>query len=408
MSTRSSSTFARRAGSLFMALLLFAGCATTPQGRRLPTPPLMQAEEEVPEELLLDVGIVPLDPGHIRAGGRDPDPTSPQIRAAESHFIAFHLKETMQRTAHWGAVRVVPENMETSDLIIRGRIFRSTGERLHVGFMAQDATGRVWLDREYHVEVDGRDYLAAASENREPFQTIYTRFANELARILMTLTPEQRKTIRATAQMRFAAEFAPDAFGDYVVRERQIYRIVRLPADDDPMMERLMRIRDRENMFIDTLDEYYEAFYRRMQPEYENWRRYSQTELEALAQVRRSSMGRIAGGLVLIAAAVALEMAGVENTASLRDVLILSGGMVVIDGVNISQQSDMHRAGIEELSQSFSADVENVVVDFEGRRVELTGTAQEQFEQWREILRELWEEETGFGPGGDAGAAGIL
>lgn len=392
-----------RAGSLLMAVLLLAGCATTPGGRRLPTQPLMQAQEEIPEAQLLDVGIVPLDPGHIRAGGRDPDPTSPPIRAAESHYIAYHLKETMQSTAHWGAVRVVPENMESSDLIIRGRIFRSTGERLHVGFMAQDATGRVWLEREYHVEIDGNNYLEAARKNEEPFQTIYTRFANDLARFKMSLTPEQIASIRRTAQIRFAAEFAPDAFSDYVVREGRIYRVVRLPAEDDPMMERLMRIRDRENMFIDTLDEYYEGFYRRMQPEYENWRRFSQTELEALAQVRRSSMGRIAGGLVLIAAAVALEMAGVENTASLRDVLILSGGMVVIDGVNISQQSEMHRAGIEELSQSFSADMETVVVDFEGKKVELTGTAQEQYRQWRELLQQIWDEETGFAPGAGAG-----
>ena len=50
----------------------------------------------------------------------------------------------------------------------------------------------------------------------------------------------------------------------------------RLPADDDPQMQRVDMIREREEMFVDTLNQYYEGFYMRMWEPYENWRRQQQ------------------------------------------------------------------------------------------------------------------------------------
>ena len=40
--------------------------------------------------------------------------------------------------------------------------------------------------------------------------------------------------------------------------------------------------------------------------------------------------------------------------------------------------------------------MEPVVLDFEGKKVELTGTAEKQYAQWRELLRRIYEAETGF------------
>ena len=89
------------------------------------------------------------------------------------------------------------------------------------------------------------------------------------------------------------------------------------------MIDRLMQVRDREYMYIDTLDKYYENFYWRMRPQYDEWRKFNQTELEALHEVNRKSATRIAGGVALIAAAIALEIAGVSSSPTLRDVMVL-------------------------------------------------------------------------------------
>ena len=39
------------------------------------------------------------------------------------------------------------------------------------------------------------------------------------------------------------------------------------------MMDRLLKIREREYMYVDTLNQQYEEFYDEMWPPYENWRK---------------------------------------------------------------------------------------------------------------------------------------
>ena len=37
-----------------------------------------------------------------------------------------------------------------------------------------------------------------------------------------------------------------------------------------------------------------------------------------------------------------------------------------------------------------------VVMEFQGKKYELTGSAEEQFKRWRELLRKIYRAETGF------------
>jgi hypothetical protein len=39
-----------------------------------------------------------------------------------------------------------------------------------------------------------------------------------------------------------------------------------------------------------------------------------------------------------------------------------------------------------------------IVIEFEGKKYELSGTAEEQYKRWRELLREIYYSETGFAP----------
>jgi hypothetical protein len=197
--------------------------------------------------------------------------------------------------------------------------------------------------------------------------------------------------------LRFAADFAPEGFGDYLSRDKKDrVTIDRLPADDDPMMERMLKIRDRDYMFVDTLNEYYEGFYNEMWPAYENWRKANRTEQAALREIRRQAFMRKAAGALLLALAVALDVGDVQNTDALQNIMIFTGGAVIIDGINVSKEAEIHRAAIEELSESFGSEMEPVVMEFEGKEYELTGSAEEQYKRWRELLREIYYTETGF------------
>ena len=61
-----------------------------------------------------------------------------------------------------------------------------------------------------------------------------------------------------------------------------------------------------------------------------------------------------------------------------------------------SEQAEIHNEAIRELGDSLEAEVSPMVVEVQGRTVELTGSIEEQYQQWRKLLREIYVNETGF------------
>jgi hypothetical protein len=375
--------------------LCILGCATIKVG---PTP-MLQASQEIPEDQLLDVGIVvfssePMTPEEARKEG-----TNPEIRKAEQNFIPYHLKNTLQQSSQWGTVRVLPGETESADLLIKGRIIKSTGETLEVRIEARDATGRVWLDKTYEAEATSASYSSLEMGEKDAFQDLYNRVANDLAEQRMKLSPQEAQAIRTVAQLRFANRFAPEVYNGYLKRgPNDLLTVNRLPAQGDPMMGRLLKIRDRELLFVDTLNQQYEGFYARMWPSYENWRRSALDEQKARDKIERDALIREVGGALLLAGAIALG-------AARRDMMPMAvgmgviGGQVIYNGYNLSKQTEMHSESIRELSETFGSEMKPILVEFEGQTYELTGPAEEQFKRWRELLREIYRTETGFDEG---------
>jgi len=213
------------------------------------------------------------------------------------------------------------------------------------------------------------------------------------------LTPEEINKIRTIAKLKFAEDFAPHAFGGYLEKgKNNKASIKRLPADDDPMMARLLKIREREYMYVDTLNEQYDAFYNEMWPSYENWRQLNMSERKAMREIKRRALTRQLIGALLIAGAIAAGSSDSSAGAAVQTGMIIVGGMVIVEGFNISKEAEIHEAAIQELSESFGGEMKPVVMEFEGKQYELTGSAEEQFKQWRELLRKIYYAETGFEP----------
>ena len=67
--------------------------------------------------------------------------------------------------------------------------------------------------------------------------------------------------------------------------------------------------------------------------------------------------------------------------------------------IQASQQAEedmeIHKAALEELGDSLTEDLKVTVVQVEGETVELRGSAEAKFKQWREILKEIHEHEVG-------------
>ena len=377
-------------------LIFFTGCATHHAQKVEPTP-IMQAETEIPEDQLMDVGVLVFESKELDEETAKEEGTNPDIRKAEIHFIPYHLKNTLNQSSHWGAVRVLPAEANSVDLLVAGEIIESNGEHLVVKVTVTDATGKKWLTRTYEQEAGDFQYSNTAVGKKDAFQNIYNTIANDMSKYKQKLSPEDIKKIRTVSKLKFARDFAPEAFGDYLKESRKKnLTINRLPADEDPMMDRLMRVREREYMYVDTLNEHYELFYNEMWPSYEEWRKLSLEEQKAIRKIKREARMRQIVGALLLIGAIAMSQGDSNNTAAIQAGMVVAGGQVIIDGFNISREAEIHSAAIEELSESFGNEMKPVVMDFEGKQYELSGSAEEQFKHWRELLRKIYRAETGF------------
>ena len=381
-----------------LILILSNGCATYYAKKVGPTD-IMKAQEEILEHQLLDVGIQVFESDKITERQAKEEHTSPEVRKAESHFIPYHLKNTLQQSNYWGAVRVLPTETESIDVLVKGKILESNGENLAVQIDVVDATGRSWFSKKYKSQATSEFYSGNLMGKKDAYQDLYNAISNDMVQYFKRLPPEKIKKIRTVSKLKFAEDFAPSTYSGYLDKDKKnIITVNRLPADEDSIMIRLLKIRERENMYIDTLNGYYEEYYSEMWSSYENWRKLNYEEIKAIKKIKRDgTIRKIVGGL-LLAGAIALSAGDANNTGALQMGMILVGGQVIIQGFNITKEAEIHSAAIKELSESFGSEMRPVVMEFEGQQYELTGSAEEQFKHWRELLQQIYITETGFDP----------
>ncbi|MGB0956196.1 MAG: hypothetical protein ACPGZP_09385, partial [Panacagrimonas sp.] len=68
-------------------------------------------------------------------------------------------------------------------------------------------------------------------------------------------------------------------------------------------------------------------------------------------------------------------------------------------GFDKGKEAEIHAEALKELGASLEADLEPQTVELEGKTVTLTGSAEAQYTQWRALLKQIYEEETGLGAG---------
>lgn len=382
---------------LSVAALGATGCVmheTRPQQRVK----AMQASTEIPEAQLLDVGVrlfeenLPKDEKVM-----EEQHIFPEVRKAEARFLPMQLRNTLEGTGQWGQVRVMPADAEALDVYVSGKILQSTGQMLRAEISVVDATGKQWFKREYAQLADTRSYKDQNGKPRDPFQNMYNTLANDMLVYRQQMATADLEKVRRVSELRFAAELAPYAFSNYMAADKKgVMQVVRLPADDDPMLQRMDRIRERDYALLDTINEHYSLFADNMSEPYTNWRRYSYSELEAKDEARRSAITRkllgaaaIVGGLVVGAEANTYAGQAAATGA------IFGGAYAVKSGFDKGAEVKLHSDSLKQLGESFQAEVQPMVVEVEGRTLQLKGTAEEQYTEWRRLLKELYENETG-------------
>ena len=163
--------------TLLLLALLLSGCVNQTV-KSTSVPPLAQPPQPIPDAQVLDVGVAILDPGIGEL--QDDDRVYPEIRRAEATFIARELTTTLEEVGAWGAVRVVPDTRQFTDLLVTGKILHSDGEHLEVAVTVTDARGIPWIEKTYEGVTSRYAYENRATADRDPFLLVYRQIANDM------------------------------------------------------------------------------------------------------------------------------------------------------------------------------------------------------------------------------------
>jgi hypothetical protein len=196
---------------------------------------------------------------------------------------------------------------------------------------------------------------------------------------------------------------SPLAYGEHLsLDEAGVVKIDRLPAENDPTVARLRQIRERDRFVVDTLNEHYANFYYGISIPYRNWRKVSRQESINYRQVKSSARMQTLIGVVVLAGSLAVDTQNSSSSrtrrtnAALQNLAISEGINRIIGGMQRGTEAEGHKAAIAELSDSFGAQAAPMVINVEGEERRLTGTAAAQYEDWRRLLKEIYQAETGF------------
>ncbi|MCH8174835.1 MAG: hypothetical protein IIC59_06590 [Proteobacteria bacterium] len=386
--------------NLFGLILLasFAGACATHTIKTTSYTPVIQDTQNIPEDLLLDVGIALFDPGIDEIKRSEEETVNHEIRIAESRYAPYLLAETLQRSGNWGIVRLMPNSASPMDVLLQGTILQSNGEVMSIRIEVADASGKEWYTKVYKEEISRFSYDPSERQKNDPFQVIYNNIANDLlAYRQRRISDADITNIRTISEMLFAKRFSPEAFSDYLTQDRRgNYQLVSLPAQTDPVLERIRDIRERDFMFIDTVQDYYATYVRQMRLPYDSWREQSYQETVELRELRNSARRRfIAGTAAVIGGLAAATTGGNYATQTGGAIVVGAGAYLIKSGFDKRAEAKIHMEALEELGQSLENEVAPRVINLEDRTITLTGSVEEQYSQWREILADLYAADIG-------------
>lgn len=368
-------------------VLLVSSCAQT-----IPEPPprplnlvgdvvLDQATQILDEEALLEIGVQIFSTQNKEADEYEiGDWVFDEIIQKETQFLPHLLKNTLVASNQWGAVRVIPESDPSLDLFVLGEIIQSDGRTLELDIRAIDSSGREWLNQVYADQSIQEEYPEStrftlddtfdANNFVDPFQDIYDRIANDLVSARSRLGEQALVELNLVTDLLYARDLSPASFADTLEEnDSGLLTLESLPAADDPMMARVADMKYRHHLFIDTVDEYYQTLYDDIQPAYVLWRRYSIDQISEVETSRQEANRSDYGGS--------------------------SGFLSLSQRYDRFKWSKIFEREFSDLAAGFNNELAPAFLELNSQVHGLTGTMEQQYREWRGILRRLFELENG-------------
>lgn len=355
---------------VFISVAMQFGCAAAPAEQPVdPVDSVVQPQWQSPQPLerasepalpLLDIGVVSFDPG---VADDDVSPLA-AVRRLEGQLLAAELREALQQSNQWGVVRLVPSASALTPVALQTLIVFSDGRDLILDVSARDAMGTLWFQQ----RIAHRSTLTDGSA--QPLDALFNVISNRLLDHWQSWKVAERRRFLDAAGLMYAQSLVPEAFSEMVTFSEEGWEVRRLPAEDDPMLARVTRVRNQEYLFCDTVDEQYTVLQDRVGSTYALWRQATLEQAVWLEEYERRASSRAA-------------------KSSDSEFSRMHAQYAAYRSFRIQEQA------LFELAEALDNESQPTVMQTADRVVSLEGTLASQYDTWRELLREIYLIEQG-------------
>jgi hypothetical protein len=305
----------------------------------------------------LDIGItissdIPLQSGTAMEGA---------FRETEAQLLGAKQRRVFENAGQWGVVRLYPQPSLIPQLMLDMVVLQSDGRQLRVHVMLTGVHGDTLLSDTYLDYASSEGVLSA--DNEDPFTDLFHRIHNDVA-TKVALMPESEDYLRQLSFLRYAQQLAPQAFEAYLSREGESWQLLRAPAEQDPMYQRISKLREYELLFVDTIDEQLTSALREIDTAYRLWLRASKEQLDWLE--KRRARGVNAEGLA-------------DDSAFARHQAVYAA----------YRSLKIHEQELFELVLDLESESRSTALEIEETVVTLEGTLEQQYREWREALAKI-------------------
>jgi hypothetical protein len=367
--------------------------------------------------VFLDVAVTAFDPGFITDSTgaidyqkMDEEGIWPQLRRSEAKLFAVEMKNGLERAQAFSTVRVVPSTNTTADVFVMGKILESDSEKVSMELTVVDATGEILGIKEFEHKVEEGFYRDQRNASLNSYQPLFDRGRVYVIHLLSRLSEAEKETIKNVALMRYARSYNPEAFDSYLTtridkkfgQQHYKFSLTGLPSQDDWQLQVIKDFRNQELLFVDRLQDNYDTFYAETQQAYSSWQKETLPEMIARRKARldRNKKAVLGAGLAVLAGVLASNSnnsgSGLGRGATTAGSILAGiGSAAVINGAfQSNEEMKVQSAIIEEKGQALDLTLSPTEMKFDDQVIELKGTATEQYLQWRQHLREMYQLES--------------
>jgi hypothetical protein len=335
----------------------------------------------------LDVIIPVFDPNIPK---KDKDDVWPEVRRAEANRFAWMMKQALEKSQAFGAVRVTPDDSGFGEIYVHGKILRANGEDIRLEITVNDIRGKkkTWIKRKkFKYRVQESFHKSPRTRGTDSYAPIFDMITQEIVKRLAKKKAKDLEKLPALTEMRFANMFGSEYFGQYLKVKNKSYKLAGLPDETDQVYAKIRSMRIQEQLFVDQLQPQYEDFSNRMNPHYLAWQEHA---LPIAKERRKQKKAAVLGTLLAVGGVVAGAASDNSTIQTVGIAAAVGGGLLAYKKFGDAKAS---ASVLDEMGSTLNLDMGTQVVEFEGIQTKLGGDVIDQFIGYRMHLLKIYESE---------------